>query len=130
MRRFIRKLLHTATPPAGGVQPAPRPALPRCSPLAQTECTLFSKLSTEVRLLVYKAVLADPDRLLHFLHTTPTRGRPNKLGHWRCDDTECPKLTWQHKCFGVWVAGGALVTRDASHTNGDLIFLLMTCRQM
>jgi hypothetical protein len=138
MRRFIRKLLPkkptvaTATPstPTEEVQPVPRPNLPRNSPLAQKQCILFDKLSAEVRLLIYEAALADPDCLLHFLHITPLMGRSRTLGHWRCDNVECPYLTWQYKSFDVWQGGAVRVTWDASHTNGDLISLLMTCRQM
>jgi hypothetical protein len=87
-------------------------------------------LSTEVRMLIYEAVLADPDRLLHFLHTTPTRGRPKKLGHWRCEDVKSPYLTWQHVCFGLWNEPGVQYTRSASYTNSDLLSLILTCRLM
>ncbi|KAI4628193.1 hypothetical protein J4E80_002331 [Alternaria sp. BMP 0032] len=66
----------------------PRPELPRGEPLDQKQCMLFGKLSPEVRLLIYEEVLADPQRLLHFLHVTPGKGRPHKLGHWRCEDMD------------------------------------------
>jgi hypothetical protein len=91
---------------------------------------LFEKLSTELRLLIYEEVLADPDRLLHFLHINPLGGRPKKLGHWRCEDPHSKSLTWQHACFGMWIEGESQCIREASYTNSDLISLLLTCRLM
>ncbi len=108
----------------------PRLDLPRGSPLDQKQCLLFGKLSAEVRLLIYEEVLADPHRLLHFLHVTPLGGRPKKLGHWRCENPNSQSLTWQHACFGLWTEGESQYIRDASYTNGDLISLLLTCRLM
>jgi hypothetical protein len=108
----------------------PRLDLPRGSPLDQKQCLLFGKLSAEVRLLIYKEVLADPQRLLHFLHFTYTIGRPAKLGHWRCADVHSPLVTWQHVCFGVWIEGNAQHIRHACHTNSDLISLLLACSLM
>jgi hypothetical protein len=137
MRGFILQKLRrgkpavvTTIPPTQDLQAGSRPDLPRGSPIAQKQCDLFGKLSAEVRLLIYEAALADADRLLHFLHATPTRGRPKKLGHWRCDGLDSPYLTWQHPCFGLWIEPGVQYTRNASHTNSDLMSLLLTCRLM
>ena len=108
----------------------PRPELPRGEPLDQKQCMLFGKLSPEVRLLIYEEVLADPQRLLHFLHVTPGKGRPHKLGHWRCEDMDSMYLTWQHMCFGVWNEASGRMHRPAYYTNGDLFSILVTCRLM
>jgi hypothetical protein len=134
MRAFLRKWQRkkpeptTTTVISPDPKPIPRAELPRGEPVDQKQCLLFGKLSAEVRLLIYEEILADPQRLLHFLHVTPTRGRPTKLGHWRCEDMDSPYLTWQHLCFGVWNEGSARCYRSASHTNGDLISILVTCR--
>jgi hypothetical protein len=133
---FLRNLRRKKTEPTTTIapnqdsEPMPRPVLPRSSPLDQKQCVLFGKLSAEIRLLVYEKVLAEPQCLLHFLHVTPTKGRPAKLGHWRCEDAAIPYLTWQHVCFGVWNEGSTRWYRPASTTNGDLISMLITCRLM
>ncbi|KAF1836062.1 hypothetical protein BDW02DRAFT_567394 [Decorospora gaudefroyi] len=137
MRAFILRKLRlkkppvavaSSTSPSPDIQQLPRAALPRDIPLSQKQCALFEKLSIEIRLLIYEAVLTDPDRPLHFLHVTPTRGRPKKLGHWRCEEKDSPYLMWQHSCFGLWVEGSSQLTRNASYTNSDLLSLLLACR--
>ncbi|KAF1836064.1 hypothetical protein BDW02DRAFT_567395 [Decorospora gaudefroyi] len=137
MRAFILRKLRLKKPtvavdssasPSPDIQQLPRAALPRDIPISQKQCDLFEKLSTEIRLLIYEAVLTDPDRPLHFLHVTPLRGRPKKLGHWRCEESDSPYLMWQHSCFGLWDKGSTRVIRHASHTNSDLLSLLLACR--
>jgi hypothetical protein len=133
---FLRNLRRKKTEPTTTIAPnqdsesMPRSVLPRSSPLGQEQSVLFGKLSAEMRLLIYEKVLAEPQCLLHFLHVTPTKGRPAKLGHWRCEDAASPYLTWQHVCFGVWNEGSTRWYRPASTTNGDLISMLITCRLM
>jgi len=136
MRALLRKWQRKKPEPTTTINqcPAskfiPRLELPRGEPLDQKQCVLFGRLSAEVRLLIYEEVLADPQRLLHFLHVTYGIGRPYKLGHWRCVDKDSPYVTWQHTCFGVWSEGDVQHIRPACHTNSDLISLLLACRIM
>jgi hypothetical protein len=129
MRAFLRKWQRKKPEPKDAIL-MPRQKLPRDEPLDQKQCALFGKLSAEVRLLIYEEVVADPQRLLHFLHVTYAVGRPDKLGHWRCVDMDSPFVTWQHVCFGVWTEGEVQYIRHACHTNSDLISLLLACRLM
>ncbi|KAF1848130.1 uncharacterized protein K460DRAFT_68263 [Cucurbitaria berberidis CBS 394.84] len=137
MRAFIvkklkeRKMATTATAPcstSAASCTAPRPDLPRSSAHTQRQCAVFNTLSAELRLLIYHAALADSRRLLHFLHVTPYKGEPRPMGHWRCEDRDSPYPIWQHRCFGCWAEDNTRWHRKASHTNSDLISLLLTCR--
>ena len=133
LRKMQRKI--TTTPPlpcsnTAGSYTTLRSELPRKPAYAQEQCILFAKLSVELRLLIYHAALADPHRLLHFLHVTPYESDPAKTGHWRCEDVDSTYPIWQHRCFGCWVEGDTRYQRNASYTNSDLISLLLTCRSM
>jgi hypothetical protein len=94
---------------------------------SQLQCVLFKMVSSEVRLLIYEAVLSDPGRLLHIV---PYRGKERRqgVGHWRCEDTESPLPTWQHSCFGTWAGDACIYKRVEPRSGSNLVALLLTCR--
>jgi hypothetical protein len=104
--------------------------LPHGSPQLQEKSPFLSWLPVDVRLLIYEAVLANLERLLHILHALPGKSQQKKLKHWRCDDEDNPHLVWQHKCFGTWAEGNMGCTIAELRSNNDLISSLLVSRQM
>jgi hypothetical protein len=94
---------------------------------SQSQSTLFSLLSKDVRLLNYEASLADPSRLLHIVRY---RGklRQNGMGHWHCMDEKSPYPTWQHSCFGISGGSHRRKHRLEPRSNSNLVPLLLVCR--
>lgn len=136
MRRFILNKLRSkrksapTKPNTSASSTFPLSEVPTGSLHAQQQSIFFKMCPIEVRLLIYGAALVDSVRLLHVLHTTPTKGSTKKIGHWRCENPDNAYPTWQHECFGAWVEGSTRFIRDAQYTNGDLMSLLLTCRRM
>ena len=97
---------------------------------SQEQSILFNRLSTELRLLVFSAVLTHSGRLLHILHMVPDQGESLHLSHWRCEDVDYMHPVWQHRCFGQWTDGDTLYTRSELRSNSDLLPLLLTCRSI
>ncbi|KAF2826894.1 hypothetical protein CC86DRAFT_406137 [Ophiobolus disseminans] len=95
---------------------------------AQKQSRLFNLVSADVRLLIYEAVLADPDRMLHIVSYRGNRHRPC-MGHWQCDDAESPLPTWQHSCYGIWTPeSGGTYRRREPRSNSNLVSMLLACR--
>ncbi|KAI4664408.1 uncharacterized protein J4E79_003912 [Alternaria viburni] len=110
----------------------PRAELPRDEPLDQKQCMLFGKLSPELRLLIYEEVLADPQRLLHFLHVTPGKGRPHKLGHWRCEDmdTTLDELRLLRIEMTIWAQFAFHDVKAGTPEPESLIFIFEALKQV
>ncbi|KAF2867469.1 hypothetical protein BDV95DRAFT_180536 [Massariosphaeria phaeospora] len=102
---------------------------------AQQECPLFSKLSAELRIPIYEAVLTDRDRLLHICMNR-REGKEKRtvrpVAHIWCTDQESPFPPWQHACFGESVEDLAYETvfcsRSTTTTDDQLLSLLLSCR--
>jgi hypothetical protein len=136
LQRFTNKLAQ-----AVGLRPTPIPAWPlqdECDVpemMDQLQSPLFGNLSAELRILIYSAVLSDPERFLHIcLNWKKKKCRP--MAHWRCTDLESPFPTWQHNCFGenpLFDKEGKFYNvrfRQVTTTNDQLIALLLSCRRM
>ncbi|KAF1999856.1 hypothetical protein P154DRAFT_522939 [Amniculicola lignicola CBS 123094] len=105
----------------------------------QEQSPLFAQLCIEIRLLIYEAVLGDPQRYMHIRSNIRHRRKQKKqkrpertVAHFRCTDMESPFPTWQHKCFGEeWRVdpgrwSGVAIAR--TETDDKLLALLLTCR--
>jgi hypothetical protein len=94
----------------------------------QSQSIVFDKLSAEIRLLIYEAVLTDPTRLLHISFFSKSEG----MRHWRCEDVDSPFPLWQHRCFGIYnnSDNSGRHHRTESRSNDNLVNLLLTCRRM
>jgi len=108
--------------------PERRP-VPSDAPHAQDQSVLFSQLPAEVRLLIYDAVLADEERLLHILRILPRpkTSKTTKLTHWRCNDMDSLYPEWQHTCYRDCVH---TIQGQEMHSNDNLLSLLLTCRRV
>jgi hypothetical protein len=79
----------------------------------QSQSIVFGKLSAEIRLLIYEAVLTDPTRLLHISFFSKSEG----MGHWRCEDVDSPS---RHGSTGVSASTTTRTTRaDIIEPNPD-----------
>ncbi|KAF2444645.1 hypothetical protein P171DRAFT_431447 [Karstenula rhodostoma CBS 690.94] len=104
----------------------------------QVQSPLFGKLSAELRIPIYAAVLGDPERFLHIcLNKKDKKNKKRRrLAHWRCTNLESPHPTWQHSCFGeerVLSPSGTFVTihhRAVTTTEDQLLALLLSCRRI
>jgi hypothetical protein len=135
--RELRKKVSQAV----GMRSSPIPAWPlqveREVPeiMNQVQSPLFGKLSAELRIPIYSAVLGDPERFLHICLNKKDKKR-RRLAHWRCTNLESPHPTWQHSCFGeerVLSPSGTFITiqhRAVTTTEDQLLALLLSCRRM
>jgi hypothetical protein len=110
---------------------------------AQSTCPLYGKLSAELRILIYQAVLTDPGRLLHVCINRIIQEKRKKkdivraVAHRFCTEMDSPYPKWQHLCYGgdIEYHEGLMITpyhtRSFTTKSGDqLLSLLLTCRLM
>lgn len=98
---------------------------PQISINAQPQSLLFRKLSIELRIIVYQAVLGDLARYTHIFQLLDGSGL---IGHVRCYDVQSLFPTWQHKCFGYRREGQLTVLKLVPRSEDKLLALLLTCR--
>ena len=98
----------------------------------QQKSPLFTKLSAELRILIYQAALGDPHRFLHICENTSRKRQ--RVSHYYCTDIESRYPTWQHNCYDdskanldFWVTMTQPIVKT---TNDKLLSLLLTCRLM
>jgi hypothetical protein len=101
------------------------PELGRPKIYPQAASPLFGKLSVELRILIYRAVLTEPTRFLHIIKHLPQpekKHRPRRpMAHYWCDNMDLPFPTFQHHtCYHG----------DKTETNDNLLSVLLTCRAM
>lgn len=106
----------------------------------QAKSPLFNKMSSELRVFVYRVVLTDPHRFLHIIKNLPHPIRKKRarrsVAHFWCENMEVPYPTWQHDaCYGEYTEvrpSGCTLRRDrpVTETNDNLLSLLLTCRAM
>jgi hypothetical protein len=97
----------------------------------QQKSLLFTKLSAELRILIYQAALGDPHRFLHICEST--KQKRQSVSHYHCTDIESPYPTWQHSCYSDIPANlvfGVLMVQPTVKTKDKLLALLLTCRLM
>jgi hypothetical protein len=130
MRRLLRSAFarKPATEPQQ-VALSPPPHIAIGLAICQTRCAFFVRLSAEIRLIIYEAVLSDPDRLLHIVSYRGRLHQPG-LGHWHCEDAESLFPTWQHTCYGMRAEEGGMSWRKEPRSNSNLMSLPLTCRLM
>jgi hypothetical protein len=141
MRGFWSKSLKKARSALSSKSPYPPARLRHDNELtedditAQKECPLFSKLSAELRILIYEAVLTDRSRFLHICMNRRQRKakrRVRPVAHFWCTDQDSPFPTWQHACFGESVKPleqmMAFCFRPITTTDDHLLSLLLSCR--
>ncbi|KAF2820118.1 hypothetical protein CC86DRAFT_361784 [Ophiobolus disseminans] len=108
---------------------------------AQEQCPIFAKLSAELRVMVYEAVLIDSSRYLHIC--TNRRSKRERRGrravrsnaHFWCIEQDSPFPTWQHAgCYGEWLEPtphySTVHTRPITTTDDKILSLLITCRRV
>jgi hypothetical protein len=110
----------------------------RPEPDPQAACPLFNKLSAELRVSVYQAVLTDPHRFLHIIKKLPRRAKRKRarreVAHFWCVDMESPFPTFQHDaCYGEYRGHNLPClpfsgSRPITETDNKLLSLLLTCR--
>ena len=108
----------------------------------QRDSPLFTRLSAELRVLIYQAALTDPHRFLHicknnykYLETKKEKVMRRLTAHVWCTDMESTAPTWQHACYGDYVIiepgkYTAFVQHRIMETNDKLLSLLLACRLM
>lgn len=85
----------------------------------QTQSLLFS-LPKEILLLIYEEVVGN--RFIHIIR------RPRQLGHTICKANGDPEECREKQCRGLKLPNGTYAQTGPS--NGNLIYLLQTCRKM
>lgn len=82
----------------------------------QSQSPLFSRLTPELRRLIYVLAIGDVYR---FTHIYPDPDNPARLTHSRCTDMDSPYPTWQHTCF-TSPSEPAAYNRQARRTSSTL----------
>lgn len=94
----------------------------------QGQSPLFTKLSAELRVEVYRWVLSSGGALLHLARAH------QKLTHIRCfdDGPDSSKRPWRHECWGFSYRDGSFHMHPHNNIppDRDLLALLKTCREM
>lgn len=89
---------------------------------------LFSKLSTELRVEIYRLALGGGGVVLHLARAH------QRLTHIRCfaDSKDYDKHPWRHACWGYDYRDGAFQAHAPHHdpNDRDLLALLRTCHRM
>jgi hypothetical protein len=127
---------------AVGLHSMPTPAWPlqhECDTpemLDQLQSPLFGRLSAELRVSIYEAVLGDPERFLHICLNKKNK-KMRRVAHWQCTEMDSPFPTWQHYCFGGEPSldeegrpTGRLKFRPITITDDQLLAILLSCRIM
>ena len=125
-----------------------QPSYPPAWPLQDEQCAkpdihaqdaspLFGKISAELRISIYEAVLTDTERLLHICQNRrkqKTRRPERPVAHYWCTDRDSSFPTRQHPCFGEYTYNNDQMKVSASRpittTNDHLLSLLLSCRRM
>jgi hypothetical protein len=105
--------------------------VPKAPTNPQLHSPLFGKLSTELRLIIYEAVLTDPTRFLHICQTKGDTSSRRQIAHVWCTDTHSRFPTWQHSCFGDIMRNGTNPSHvRITQTDDKLLSPLFSCRAM
>jgi hypothetical protein len=96
----------------------------------QSQASLFEKLPGEVRMMIYHELLCGPVPVIHIVL------RKHAPGDIRCGYIRCRAAAgkcYQQRCLSQYndMTGGDWCARNVSRrTDGDVLPLLMSCRQM
>lgn len=96
----------------------------------QSQVSLFGKLPGEVRMMIYHELLCGPIPVIHIVL------RKHAPGDIRCGYIRCRAAAgkcYQQRCLSQYndMTGGDWCARNVSRrTDGDVLPLLMSCRQM
>lgn len=129
-RRERRHYIPRSPPKPVAPQRPPIPLEPRGE---QAQSPLFGPhFPVELRIIIYEAVLGDPNRLMHIV---PYDDGSRYVGRRRCRDWTANDLpTWQHRCFGTFIITHGHVRarrRETMFGSGDwLLALLLSCHRM
>lgn len=134
-KKFSKRAKPSRLPPnAGRVWPrkCPETSISLHSIDAQHQSPLFGKLSAELRILIYEAVLGDPVRPMHIVPCNDWDVVPVKqlVAHQRCIDMDSAYPMWQHKCFLWYMEDGHQTLQNRPCSTDKLLALLLSCRRM
>ena len=95
----------------------------------QSQSLLFSRLTPELRRLIYVIAIGDVHR---FTHIYPNPTNPARLTHSRCTDMHSSYPSWQHTCY-TSLSDPETYEREARRISGEtdgLVSLLLSCRRV
>ena len=132
LTKSLRRVRHVFEPSYHSAWPLHRGDVARPKLNPQRACPLFKELSAELRLIIYHAVLAKPDRFLHIRtgqHCRPRWKKRRRIAHYWCIDKDSPFPTWQHLCYDDGEGANSRPPHIAD-TDDNLLSLLLSCRLM